>query len=104
MIECVYEVSTSKQTASPQHINSCLFIDHKYFCLPLFCNFLGNQNCLHFFLKSTDLVRNIDPISSYFVSNLDLATTIQRPTSVRWQVIAIGGKRNLITHFSDLRD
>ena len=57
-----------------------------------------------FFLKSTDLVRNIDPITRYFVSNLDLATTIQRPTSVRWQVIAIGRKRNLITHFSDLRD
>ena len=64
----------------------------------------GTVNCLHFFLKSTDLVRNIDPISSYFVSNLDLATTIQRPTSVRWQVIEIGGKRNLITHFPDLRD
>ena len=57
-----------------------------------------------FFLKSTDLVRNIDPITRYFVSNLDLATTIQRPTSVRWQVIAIGGKRNLITHFPDLWD
>ena len=93
-----------KTNRSHQRIKSYLFIDHKYFCLPFFCNFLENQNCLHFFLKSTDLVRNIDPITSYFVSNLDLATTIQRPTSVRWQVIEIGGKRNLITHFSDLRD
>ena len=73
--------STSKQTASNQRIKSCLFIDNKYFCLAFFSNFLENQNCLHFFLKSIDLVRNIDHIISYFVSNLVLATTIQRPTS-----------------------
>ena len=96
--------STLKQGASNQRIKSCLFIDNKYFCLAFFSKFLENQNSLHFFLKSIDLVRNINPITSYFVSNLDLATTLQRPTSVRWQAIAIGGKRNLVTHFSDLRD
>ena len=53
-----------------------------------------------FFLKSTDLVRNINHITSYFVSNLVLATLIQRPTSVRWHAIDLEGKRNLIIHRS----
>ena len=41
-------------------------------------------------------MRNIDHITNYFVSNLVLATKIQRPTSVRWQAIEIREKRNLI--------
>ena len=44
-------------------------------------------------------MRNIDPITSYFVSNLELATTIQRPTSLRWQVIEIGGNEILSRTF-----
>ena len=79
-------------------------MDHKYFCLPFFVMFWKTRIVYIFFLKSTDLVHNIDPITSYFVSNLDLATTIQRATSARWQVIEIEGKRNLITYLSDLWD
>ena len=46
MTECVYCVcsSTSKQTASNQRIESCLFIDNKHFCLVFFSNFLEKQN------------------------------------------------------------
>jgi len=46
VIECVYCVcsSTSKQTASNQRIESCLFIDSKYFCLAFLSNFLEKQN------------------------------------------------------------
>ena len=68
--------STSKQPASHQH-RVCFSIIN-IFALHFLVIFWKTRIAYIFFLKSTDLVRNIDPITSNFVSNLDLATTIQR--------------------------